>query len=193
MTDANGNITTCTWMDDNQLAAVALPNSGGTVTNAYDGDGLRFSRTNANGTNSFAWNGKVLDTQLGAGNTVSTWYTQGMGEYGDIISTRDASAGASSLQLYDASGNVNQTTDAGANITAGLAQPSHFAWFLWPKKYLSGRGGSARPYFSAKLCWYRPTFNAGSFYFFRLLRYWSTCLSVLLVTRKTVKFTPLIG
>ena len=44
-----------------------------------------------------------------------------MGEYGDIISTRDASAGASSLQLYDASGNVNQTTDAGANITATLS------------------------------------------------------------------------
>ena len=76
----------------------------------YNGDGMRFSRTDANGTNSFAWNGKVLDAQLGAGNTVSTWYTQGMGEYGDIISTRDASADASSLQLYDASGNVNQTT-----------------------------------------------------------------------------------
>ena len=100
---------------------MTLPNGGGeTVSNTYNGDGLRFSRTDANGTNSFAWNGKVLDTQLGAGNTVSTWYTQGMGEYGDIISTRDAGAGASSLQLYDASGNVNQTTDAGANITAGL-------------------------------------------------------------------------
>ena len=32
-------------------------------------DGMRFSRTDVNGTNSFAWNGKVLDAQLGAGNT----------------------------------------------------------------------------------------------------------------------------
>ena len=84
-------------------------------------DGMRFSRNDANGTNSFAWNGKVLDAQLGAGNTVSTWYTQGMGEYGDIISTRNTSADASSLQLYDASGNVSQTTDASANIIATLS------------------------------------------------------------------------
>jgi RHS repeat-associated protein len=117
----DGGITTYTWTDDDQLAAMALPNGGGIVTNTYNGDGMRFSRTDANGTNSFAWNGKVLDAQLGAGNTVSTWYTQGMGEYGDIISTRDTVAGASSLQLYDASGNVNQTTDAGANITATLS------------------------------------------------------------------------
>ena len=55
---------------------------------------------------------------------------------------------------------------------ASLAQPSHFAWFLGPKKSLSGRGGSARRYFSSKPCWYRPTFDAGSFYFFLLLRYW---------------------
>ena len=41
----------------------------------YNGDGMRFSRTDANGTNGFAWNGKVLDAQLGAGNTVSAWYT----------------------------------------------------------------------------------------------------------------------
>ncbi len=121
MTDPEGRTGFCSWTDDDQLAAVALPSGGGIVTNTYNGDGMRFSRTDANGTNSFAWNGKVLDAQLGAGNTVSTWYTQGMGEYGDIISARDAVAGASSLQLYDASGNVNQTTDAGANITATLS------------------------------------------------------------------------
>ncbi len=124
MTDVNGNITTYTWTDDNQLAAMALPNSGGTVTNTYDGDGLRFSRTDSSGTNSYLWNGQVLEAELGSGNTVSTWYTQGMGEYGDIISTRDAGAGASSLQRYDASGNVNQTTDAGANITTTLSYAS---------------------------------------------------------------------
>ena len=73
------------------------------------------------GAGSYLCNGKFLDAQLGAGNTVSTWYTQGMGEYGDIIAARDTVAGASSLQLYDASGNVNQTTDAGANITAALS------------------------------------------------------------------------
>ncbi len=78
--------TTYTWTDDNQLAAISLPNDGGIVTNTYNGDGLKFSRRDANGTGSFAWNGKVLDAQLGAGNTVSSWYTQGMGEYGDVIS-----------------------------------------------------------------------------------------------------------
>ena len=117
----DGGITTYTWTDDDQLAAIALPNSGGTVSNVYDGDGLRFSRTDADGTNSYLWNNQILEAQLGAGNTVSAWYTQGMGEYGDIISTRDASAGASSLQLYDASGNVNQTTNANAGITATLS------------------------------------------------------------------------
>ena len=120
-TTPDGSITTYTWTDDDQLAAVTLPNGGGTITNTYNGDGMRFSRTDANGTNSFAWNGEILDAQLGAGNTVGTWYTQGMGEYGDIISARDTVAGASSLQLYDASGNVRQTTDAGANITATLS------------------------------------------------------------------------
>ena len=73
------------------------------------------------GAGSYLCNGKFLDAQLGAGNTVSTWYTQGMGEYGDIIAARDTVAGASSLQLYDASGNVNQTTDASSNITATLS------------------------------------------------------------------------
>ena len=67
--NANGNITTYTWTDDDQLAAVALPNGGGTITNTYNGDGLRFSRTDANGTDSYLCNGKVLDAQLGAGNT----------------------------------------------------------------------------------------------------------------------------
>ncbi len=43
MIDVGGNITTYTWTDDNQLAAITLPNSGGTVTNTYDGDGLRFT------------------------------------------------------------------------------------------------------------------------------------------------------
>ena len=100
MTDARGNITTYTRTDDDQLAAINLPNSGGTVTNAYDGDGLRFSRTDVTGTNSYLWNNQILEAQLGAGNTISTWYTQGMGQYGDIISTRDTVAGTSSLQLY---------------------------------------------------------------------------------------------
>ena len=100
MTDARGNITTYTRTDDDQLAAINLPNSGGTVTNAYDGDGLRFSRTDVTGTNSYLWNNQILEAQLGAGITISTWYTQGMGQYGDIISTRDTVAGTSSLQLY---------------------------------------------------------------------------------------------
>lgn len=43
------------------------------------------------------------------------------GEFGDVISTRDAVADTSSLQLYDASGNVSQTTDASSSITATLA------------------------------------------------------------------------
>ena len=43
----DGGVTTYTWTDDNQLAAVA--NSGGTVTSTYDGDGLRFSRADAKG------------------------------------------------------------------------------------------------------------------------------------------------
>ena len=64
-------ITTYTWTDDDQLAAVTLPNGGGTITNTYNGGGMRFSRTDANGTSSFAWNGKVLDAQLGAGNSVT--------------------------------------------------------------------------------------------------------------------------
>ncbi len=90
-------------------------------SHTYNGDGSRFSRTDATGTNSYLWNNQILEAQLGAGNTISTWYTQGMGQYGDIISKRDAAAGASSLQLYDASGNVNQTTDANASITATLS------------------------------------------------------------------------
>ncbi len=121
MTDAKGNITTNIWTDDDQLAAVTLPNGGGIVTNTYNGDGLRFSRTDSSGTNSYLWNNQILEAQLGAGNTVSLWYNQGMGQYGDIISTRDAAVGASSPQLYDASGNLNQTTDASANITATLS------------------------------------------------------------------------
>ncbi len=137
MTDAGGNITTYTWTDDNQLAAVTLPNSCGTVTNTYDGDGLRFSRTDANGTNSYLWNGQVLEAELGNGNTVSAWYTQGVGdgqpatnneqrttpsgEFGDIISTRDVAGSATSWPQYDASGNVSQTTDSGAGITTTLA------------------------------------------------------------------------
>ena len=80
MIDAGGNITTYTWTDDNQLAAITMPNSGGTVTNTYDGDGLRFSRADSSGTNSYLWNGQVLEAQLGNGNTVSTWYTQGVGD-----------------------------------------------------------------------------------------------------------------
>jgi len=43
------------------------------------------------------------------------------GEFGDIVSTRDVVAGTSSLQMYDASGNVSQTTDANANIIATLS------------------------------------------------------------------------
>ena len=70
-TTPDGSITTYTWTDDDQLAAVTLPNGGGTITNTYNGDGMRFSRTDANGTSSFAWNGKALDAQLGAGNSVT--------------------------------------------------------------------------------------------------------------------------
>ena len=75
MTNPEGRTSFCSWRDGDQLAAVTLPNGGGTITNTYNGDGMRFSRTDANGTNGFAWNGKVLDAQLGAGNTVSAWYT----------------------------------------------------------------------------------------------------------------------
>ncbi len=103
------------------MSAINLPNSGGTATNTYNGDGLRFSRTDSLGTNSYLWNSQVLEAELGNGNTVSMWYTQGEGQYGDVISTRDAVVGTSSLQLYDAPGNVSQTTDSGANITTTLA------------------------------------------------------------------------
>ena len=51
-----------------RLSARPLPD-GVTGGFGFNGDGLRFSRTDANGTGSFAWNGKVLDAQLGAGNT----------------------------------------------------------------------------------------------------------------------------
>ncbi len=67
MNDVNGKVTTYAWADDSQLAAVELPNGGGSVTNTYNGDGLRFSRTDANGTGSFLWNGKVLGKRAGCG------------------------------------------------------------------------------------------------------------------------------
>ncbi len=38
MTNPDGNIIFCTWTDDDQLAAVTLPNGGGgIVTNTYNG------------------------------------------------------------------------------------------------------------------------------------------------------------
>ena len=37
--------------------------------------------------------------------------------------------------------------------------------------------------------WYRPNFGAGGIKFFRLLRYWYTCLSVPLIARRAVKHT----
>ena len=39
MATPDGNITTYAWTDDDQLAAVTLPNGGGIVTNTYNGDG----------------------------------------------------------------------------------------------------------------------------------------------------------
>ncbi len=56
MTDFNSGITTYTWTDDDQLAGVATP-SNGSVTNTYNGDGLRFSRQDSAGTSSLLWDG----------------------------------------------------------------------------------------------------------------------------------------
>ena len=128
MTDVNAGVTTYAWTDDNQLASVATPGNG-SVTNTYNGDGLRFSRQDASGTSNLLWDGNILQAEL-TGGSVSTYYTQAhgnagilpaSGEFGDVISTRNVTAGATSLPLYDAADNAQQTTNSTGVVDASLA------------------------------------------------------------------------
>ena len=128
MTDVNAGVTTYAWTDDNQLASVATPGNG-SVTNTYNGDGLRFSRQDSSGTSNLLWDGNVLQAEL-TGGSVSTYYTQAhcgagilpaSGQFGDVISTRNVTAGTTSLPLYDAADNAQQTTNSTGAVDATLA------------------------------------------------------------------------
>ncbi|WP_297477461.1 hypothetical protein [Ferrovum sp.] len=50
------------------------------------------------------------------------------------------------FNLQQSMGNLDELVSKWSEVD-GLAQPSHFGWFLGLKKYFSGLSGSARRYF----------------------------------------------
>ena len=93
--------------------------SGNVVTNVYNGDNQRVSRTDQSGAVRFLWDRLAVLAETDGSNTTQAEYTREPGGFGPLVSQRRLTSGiwTPSYYHYDRLGSTRALTNASATVT----------------------------------------------------------------------------